>query len=114
MALPAFAQLATLCLNTTCALISLIDLMNQYVLAEATQHFSLLFHSSHDSEDKLWFGYTVFLRLLGLCRSALNAILAQKHLICPESQKLLPLIINDFTKDDGFKNHLFVMSHSSL
>ncbi|PGH06240.1 hypothetical protein AJ80_08209 [Polytolypa hystricis UAMH7299] len=112
--LPAFAQLASLRLNTTRALISLIDGTNQYILAEATQHFSLLSHSSRDGEDELWFGYAVLPRSQGLCGIALDTLHAQEDRVRPEPWKPSPLIINDVTQDPGFKDQPFVTSHSSL
>jgi signal transduction histidine kinase len=106
--LSAFAQLATLRLNTRRALISLIDRTNQYILAEATQTLSLRSDLVHNDQDELWFGCTTLPRSQGLCEKALEM------LPLPKPQRLLPLIINDLTQDDKFKDQSFVTSHPSL
>jgi len=106
--LSAFAQLATLRLDTRRALISLIDQTNQYILAEATQTLSLQSDLVHNDQDELWFGCTTLARSQGLCEKALEILPSSK------TQKLLPLIINDLTRDDKLKNRPFVTSHPSL
>jgi signal transduction histidine kinase len=106
--LSAFAQLATLRLNTRRALISLIDRTNQYIPAEATQTLSLQSDSVHNDQDELWFGCTTLPRSRGLCEKALEMLPLSK------SRRLLPLIINDLTKDDEFKGRPFVTSRPSL
>jgi signal transduction histidine kinase len=106
--LSAFAQLATLRLDTRRALISLIDRTNQYILAEATQTLSLQSDLVHNDRDELWFGCTTLARSRGLCEKALEILPSSK------AQRLLPLIINDLTRDDKLKNRPFVTSHPSL
>lgn len=106
--LSAFAQLATLRLNTRRALISLIDRTNQYILAEATQTLSLQSDSVHNYQDELWFGCTTLPRSQGLCEKALEILPSSKL------QRLFPLIINDLTRDEQFKDRPFVTSHLSL
>jgi signal transduction histidine kinase len=106
--LSSFAQLATLRLNTRRALISLIDQTNQYIIAEATQTLSLQSDSVHNDQDELWFGCTTLPRSQGLCEKALKMLPSSKSL------GLLPLIINDLTKDDEFKGLPFVTSRPSL
>jgi signal transduction histidine kinase len=106
--LSAFAQLATLRLDSKRALISLIDRANQYILAEATQTLSLQSDLVHNDEDELWFGCTTLPRSRGICEMALEILPS------PESQRVLPLIIHDLTQDDKFKHQPFVTSHPSL
>ncbi|KAH0562294.1 hypothetical protein GP486_003012 [Trichoglossum hirsutum] len=108
--LSAFAQLATLRLNTRRALISLIDRTNQYILAEATQTLSLQSDAVHNDQDELWFGCTTLSRSQGLCEKALEI----EDRVCVKSRGLWPLIINDLSRDDTFKDHPFVTSHPSL
>ncbi|KFY90738.1 hypothetical protein V500_04985, partial [Pseudogymnoascus sp. VKM F-4518 (FW-2643)] len=106
--LSAFAQLATLRLNTRRALISLIDRTNQYILAEATQTLSLQSDSVHNDQDELWFGCTTLTRSQGLCEEALGVVPS------PGPRRLLPLIINDLTQDARLKDRPFVTSRPSL
>jgi hypothetical protein len=54
--LTAFAQLATLRLNTRRAMVSLIDSNRQYILAEATRTLSLFTPSAEREEDEVWLG----------------------------------------------------------
>jgi signal transduction histidine kinase len=89
-------------------LISLIDQTNQYIIAEATQTLSLQSDSVHNDQDELWFGCTTLPRSQGLCEKALE------RLPSSQSQRLLPLIINDLSKDDEFKGLPFVTSRPSL
>ncbi|KAH8591930.1 hypothetical protein B0O99DRAFT_597767 [Bisporella sp. PMI_857] len=105
--LSAFAQLTTLRLNTRRALISLIDRTDQYILAEATQTLSLQSDSMHNDQDELWFGCTTLPRSQGLCENALEMLPSSKS-------RRLPLIINDLTQDDKFKDRPFVTSRPSL
>ncbi|KAH9204266.1 hypothetical protein DL95DRAFT_529330 [Leptodontidium sp. 2 PMI_412] len=106
--LSAFAQLATLRLNTRRALISLIDRTDQYILAEATQTLSLQSDSVHNAQDELWFGCTTLPRSQGLCEKALEMLPSSKP------RRLLPLIINDLTQDGKFKDRPFVTGRPSL
>ena len=113
--LSAFAQLATLRLNTSRALISLIDRSNQYILAEATQKSALLSDASSNNEDKLWFGYTTLPRSLGICGKAQERLLSQrKDVIRRKVRRPLPLIINDLTEEGEFRDQPFLASHPSL
>ncbi|KAI9771346.1 MAG: hypothetical protein M1840_002316 [Geoglossum simile] len=112
--LSAFAQLATLRLNTRRALISLIDQTNQYILAEATQTLSLQSDTVHNDQDELWFGCTTLSRSQGLCEKALGIRPSSKDGLRAKAQRLRPLIISDLSRDDAFKGHPFVISHLSL
>jgi GAF domain-containing protein len=71
-ALTAFAQLGALRLNTSYALISLIDTTHQYVLAEATKSLSSQSDKRHDLDDGLWIGSVVLPRELGICQVVLT------------------------------------------
>jgi hypothetical protein len=111
-ALSAFAQLATLRLGARRALISLIDRNSQHILAEATQTLSLQSELVHSPNDELWFGATTLPRNLGLCETALDILPpAQRG---PQSWALSPLIVNDLTLDERFKDRLFVINRPSL
>jgi hypothetical protein len=101
-------------LNTTRALISLIDQTNQYILIEATQKSRLLFDSLHNDEDGILFGRTTLPRSLGLCGNALEMLSPHEASVRQKSWRLSPLIINDLTQDDEFKDKPFATSHPSL
>lgn len=107
-ALSAFAQLATLRSNTRRALISLIDRTNEYILAEATQTLSLQSGLVYNDQNDIWFGCSTLPRSQGLCEKALETLPSSKL------QRLLPLVINDLTQDDKFKDRSFVTSRLSL
>jgi signal transduction histidine kinase len=100
-------------LNTTRALISLIDQNNQHCLAEATQISTLQPGPVHSNLEELWFGCATLPRSLGLCEMAIE-ILPAKDGSHPASWKLSPLIVNDLTLDDKFKHHPFVTARPSL
>jgi hypothetical protein len=53
-------------------------------------------------------------RSLGLCGNALEIFSPQDDGVKHKSWRLSPLIINDVTQSDEFKDEPFVMSHSSL
>lgn len=71
-ALTAFAQLGALRLNTSRALISLLDTTHQYVLAESTQSLSSQSDDRHDLDDGLWIGSVVLPRETGICEVVLT------------------------------------------
>ena len=105
----------TLRLNTTRALISLIDGTSQYILAEATPKSRLQSNPVHSHEDDLWFGSTILPRSLGLCGSALEILSPQADDgVHHKLGRLSPLIINDITQNDEFKDHPFAISRPSL
>ncbi|KAK5064278.1 hypothetical protein LTR84_000111 [Exophiala bonariae] len=71
-ALTAFAQLGALRLNTSRALISLIDSTSQHVLAESTQSLSSQSDDRHDLGDGLWLGSVMIPRKQGICEVVLT------------------------------------------
>lgn len=111
-ALSAFAQLATLRLGARRALISLIDRSSQHILAEATQTLSLQSELVHSEHDELWFGATTLPRDLGLCETALDILPpAQRG---PQPWSISPLVVDDLTLDDRFRDRLFVINRPTL
>ena len=73
--LTAFAQLATLRLDASRCMISLIDSDRQYVLAESTKTLSIQSDARHSCGDELWLGSVVISRNTGIYGLALeNAI----------------------------------------
>lgn len=117
-ALSAFAQLATLRLNTKWALISLIDGTNQYILVEATQSSRLRSDRNHSGGDEgLIFGRKTLARSLGLCGNALDILSEWESGTVPYesgSPPSSPLIVNDLMGDERFRNRPFVASHPSV
>jgi len=106
LTLSALAQLATLRLKTTRALISLIDEKNQYVLVEVTQNSRLRWDWPYQGKEDLFFGRMSLDRSLGLCGTALD-------LLSPRGPST-PLIVNDVATDERFNDHPFVASHRSV
>ena len=107
----------TLRLNTTRALISLIDRTHQYILTEATQKSRLLSDAPANDEDSLWFGRTAWPKSLGLCGNALQMLETlgpQEDGPRQKSRSRSALVINDVTQDDEFKDQSFVTRHPSL
>jgi hypothetical protein len=98
-------------------LISLIDRTHQYILIEATQKSRLLSDSPDNDEDGLLFGRTTLPRSLGLCGKALGMLemlATQEDGPRQKSWSRSPLVINDITQDDEFKDQPFVTKHPSL
>ncbi|RYP66490.1 hypothetical protein DL771_007750 [Monosporascus sp. 5C6A] len=113
--LSAFAQLVALRLNTTRALISLIDRTKQYILVEATQTSRLLSDGAHNDSNDLLFGSTTLPRSTGLCGHALETFSPREagaHQ--DEWWRPSPFVVNDLAYDDKFNNRPFVTSHPSL
>jgi signal transduction histidine kinase len=65
--LTAFAQLATLRLDTRRAMVSLIDSNRQYILAEATRTVSLFAPAAERPEDEIWLGNAILNRYDAVC-----------------------------------------------
>lgn len=93
-------------------MISLIDRSSQHILAEATQTLSLQSELVHSEHDELWFGATTLPRELGLCETTLEILPPAQRGNQPWS--ISPLIVNDLTLDDRFKNRLFVINRPTL
>lgn len=113
--LSAIAQLAALRLNTTRALISLVDCSNQYILVEATQNTPLVPDTScaHD-EHGLLFGRTTMPRSQGLCGHALDILSPEKAGLYQKASRHSPLVINDVALDSHFKDRPFVTNHPTV
>jgi len=65
--LTAFAQLATLRLDTRRAMVSLIDSSRQYILAEATRTLSLFKPVAEQPEDEVWLGNAIVNKTDAVC-----------------------------------------------
>jgi signal transduction histidine kinase/GAF domain-containing protein len=65
--LTAFAQLATLRLDTRRAMVSLIDSSRQYILAEATRTLSLFKPVAEEPEDEVWLGNAILNKTDAVC-----------------------------------------------
>lgn len=65
--LTAFAQLATLRLDTRRAMVSLIDSTRQYILAEATRTLSLFKPVAEEPEDEVWLGNAILNKTDAVC-----------------------------------------------
>ncbi|XP_014561858.1 hypothetical protein COCVIDRAFT_22119 [Bipolaris victoriae FI3] len=65
--LTAFAQLATLRLDTRRAMVSLIDSSRQYILAEATRTLSLFKPVAEAPEDEVWLGNAILNKVDAVC-----------------------------------------------
>lgn len=119
--LAAFAQLVALRLNTTRALISLINHTSQYILVEATQNSPLVpdqAETTTDVGDGLMFGRTTFPRSLGLCGNAIESLPTSPQeapiSLQEASWRPSPLVINDVLHSEQFSQRPFAMSHPSV
>ena len=72
-ALTAFAQLATLRLDVKWAMISLIDVDRQYVLAKATKTLSLYSYTTDRPEDEVWLGNSTISKDDAACHHVFNS-----------------------------------------
>lgn len=112
-ALTAFAQLGALRLNTSYALISLIDNTYQYVLAEATKSLSSQPDKRHDLHDGLWIGSVALLRESGICQVVLASDTIQPDTHSEEELEKTTadkeiVIIPDLQLDSRFCMHRYV------
>jgi len=113
--LSAFAQLAALRLNTSRAFISLVDRANQHVLIEATQNSCLVHDSAcENGDDGLLFGRATLPRSQGLCGHALNVLSPEIAGPFQRASCRTPLVINDVTRDNHFKDLPFATNHPSV
>jgi len=119
--LAAFAQLVALRLNTTRALISLINHTSQYILVEATQNSPLVSDQAETTTgvgDGLLFGRTTFPRSLGLCGNAIESLPTSPRespiSLQEASWRPSPLVINDVLHSEQFSQRPFAMSHPSV
>lgn len=95
-ALTAFAQLGCLRLNAKRGIITLVDGLKQYIIAEATKSLSLLDDSGYVPGDELWFGNSFIARSHGISPDALKPPTVTVHSQDGSSSYSAPaLIIND-------------------
>lgn len=111
--LTALAQLGALRFNAKRCMISLIDRQTQHVIAEATRTISLQDQAVHDAGDGLWMGVQTLPSGAGLCGTTMtlaNASMATigKPINEENDDHASPLIVNDLSKDDRFKEKPFV------
>ncbi|KAG5973302.1 hypothetical protein E4U58_005345 [Claviceps cyperi] len=110
-ALTAFAQLASLRLKTSRALISLFDATHQYVVAEATPKLGLQPDCSA-GDSPLWLSNNAIPRTYGVCECVLTAAHSSvSHVKNESSDEILPVtVIGDLTADVHFADLLLVKS----
>jgi signal transduction histidine kinase/GAF domain-containing protein len=77
--LTAFAQLATLRLDTRRAMVSLIDSNQQYILAEATQTLSLFAPTAEKPEDEVWLGNAIVNKTDAVCYHTFSSTYTAKE-----------------------------------
>ncbi|USP80587.1 hypothetical protein yc1106_07861 [Curvularia clavata] len=77
--LTAFAQLATLRLDTRRAMISLIDSSRQYILAEATRTLSLFKPVAEEPDDEVWLGNAILNKTDAVCYHTFTSTYAAKE-----------------------------------
>ncbi|KNG50319.1 histidine kinase g7 [Stemphylium lycopersici] len=77
--LTAFAQLATLRLDTRRAMVSLIDSSRQYILAEATRTLSLFKPVAEAPEDEVWLGNAIVNKVDAVCYHTFTSTYAAKE-----------------------------------
>lgn len=77
--LTAFAQLATLRLDTRRAMVSLIDSHHQYILAEATRTLSLFKPVAEEPEDEVWLGNAILTKTDAVCYHTFSSTYTAKE-----------------------------------
>ncbi|PSN69984.1 hypothetical protein BS50DRAFT_618935 [Corynespora cassiicola Philippines] len=97
--LMAFAQLASIRLQTCRAMISLIDGERQHILAEATPTYSLRTISENTVDDRLCLGYVSIPRRMGVCEKVLA--LNTSRSASPEEGAV---VIHDLAEDEKYPN----------
>jgi signal transduction histidine kinase len=105
--LTAFAQLATLRLDTRRAMVSLIDSSRQYILAEATRTMSLFSPSAEKPEDEVWLGNAILNKVDAVCYHTFSSTYTAKE----ENGDLVAgecMVIPDCRLDARFKDKDYV------
>jgi len=102
--LTAFAQLASLRLGTSRAMISLIDGERQHILAEATPDIFLRSGSyGGDGSSSLWLGNVSIPRTAGICEQVLS--LSPTVPLAPEDSVI---IVDDLSQNHAFAQRTYV------
>ena len=104
----AFAQLGALRLNARRCLISFFDRRNCYILAEATRTTSLHTGQPEFSEDKLYWGNTIFPKEKSICYWTVNLTTDRPGLPFDDSTGTPSLVVNDLTTDRRFQYYASV------
>lgn len=103
-ALTAFAQLGALRLNARRCLISFFDRRNCYILAEATRTLSLHTGQPEFSEDRLYWGNTIFPKEQSICYYTVNLVTERPSSPLDDFSGIPSLVVNDLATDRRFKN----------
>lgn len=116
-ALTSFAQLATLRVDASRALVSLLGTDNEYILAESTKSLSLQSDTRHDTNDSLWLGAVTIPRSKGVCELALEHALqtglpAATSDDQPDNNDVF--VINDMREHPRTADAPFVVSYPCL
>ncbi|KAI1100415.1 hypothetical protein F4804DRAFT_46331 [Jackrogersella minutella] len=111
--LTALAQLAALRLNVKRAMVSLIDLNTQIILAEATQTVSLVDERRHAPDDHIWLGNVSIPRQECMDEHAFGSITTWKD-ADGQDVNMSALVVKDTLEDDRFKLRPCVTSGASI
>jgi GAF domain-containing protein len=105
--LTAFAQLATLRLDTRRAMVSLIDSSQQYILAEATRTLSLFSPNAEKAEDDVWLGNAILNKTDAICYHTFSATYTAKE-ENGDTVEAECMVIPDCRLDARFKDRDYV------
>jgi signal transduction histidine kinase/GAF domain-containing protein len=105
--LTAFAQLATLRLDTRRAMVSLIDANRQYILAEATRTLSLFAPAAERPEDEVWLGNAILNKYDAVCHHTFSSRYSAKE-ETGETLEAECMVIPDCRLDPRFADRDYV------
>ncbi|PYH91616.1 two-component sensor protein histidine protein kinase [Aspergillus ellipticus CBS 707.79] len=110
--LTALAQLAVLRFGCTRSFISIIDGVNQYIIAEATKSISLRDKHQHDPGDALYLGVRTLDLIWGVCPHSVGLFTGQDPSRVIDTPNITArtshFIVRDFTREDFFKDRPYI------
>jgi signal transduction histidine kinase len=111
--LTAFAQLATLRLDTRRAMVSLIDSSRQYILAEATRTMSLFSPTAEKPEDDVWLGNAILKKIDAVCYHTFSSTYTAKE-ENGDSVEAECMVVPDCRLDARFKDKDYVQGEPGV
>ncbi|PYI36308.1 sensor histidine kinase [Aspergillus indologenus CBS 114.80] len=112
--LTALAQLGVYRFGCNRSYVSIIDGVNQYIVAEATKSVSLRDKDKHDPGDGIYLGVRTLDLVWGVCPHSMALFTGQDASKIVDSPNLTAnlsrFIVRDFTKEDFYKDRPYVVA----
>ncbi|PYH49455.1 hybrid sensor histidine kinase/response regulator [Aspergillus saccharolyticus JOP 1030-1] len=111
--LTALAQLGVYRFGCNRSFVSIIDGVNQYIIAEATKSISLRNNDQHDPDDGIYLGVRTLDLIWGVCPHSIALFTGQDASKIVDSPNLTAnlsrFVVRDFTKEDFYKDRPYVV-----